>query len=92
MRSPAITVSGVRFSPAGESEQRTGLLGWVACSYGLVRLDGIAVRQTLDGRLALSFPRGRGKCPPVRPLDDGARRAIERQILEAIDLDGEGVR
>ncbi len=87
MRSPAITVSRVRFSPAGESEQRTGLLGWIACSYGLVRLDGIAVRRTLDRRLTLSFPRGRGKCQPVRPLDDEARRAIERRILDAINLD-----
>ena len=91
MRSPAITVSGVRFSPAGESEQRSGLLGWVACSHGLVRLDGIVLRRTREGKLRLSFSRGRGKCPPVRPLDDEARRAIERQILEAIDLDGEGV-
>ncbi len=85
----ALSVTDVRFVPAGCKREETGLLGWVSCSLGdVVLLDGIAVRRTLDGRLTLSFPRGRGKCQPVRPLDDEARRAFERQIFEAIDLDG----
>ncbi len=86
-------ISILAFSSAPVQDRKRGLLGWISCSVGdLLRVDGIALRRTLDGRLTLSFPRGRGKCQPVRPLDDKARRAIERQILGAIDLEGGGVR
>ena len=93
MREQNHVVTAVQFTPAGDAERQTGLLGWVTCVLGdLLRLDGIAVRRTRVGRLALSFPRGRGKHPPVRPSDDEARRAIERQIFDAIGLDGGGER
>ena len=92
MCSPALLVSSVRFTPAKPPHRATGLLGWVSCSLGAVRLDGIAVRRTRDGRLVLSFPRGRGQRPPVRPLDDEARRTLEREILGAIGLEGGGAR
>ncbi len=86
-------IRDVRFGASSPADRAKGLLGWVRCLVGeALVVDGIAVRRTRSGRLTLSYPRGRGKCPPVRPLDDEARRAIERQILEAIDLDGEGVR
>lgn len=48
-------------------------------------LDGITLRRTASGRLALSFPSrtaGDGRRHPlVRPVDDAARQAIERERL-----------
>ena len=92
MPSQDLVVTSVRFTPASDPVQRSGVLGWVTCAVGTLVLDGITVRRTREGRLTLSFPRGRGKYPPVRPLDDEARRAIEREILAAIDLNGGGER
>ena len=77
MRRPVPEISSVRFSPAGVEDQRRGLLGWVTCQAGDLVLDGITVRRTNAGLLTLSFPRGRGKYPPVRPSDNDARLAIE---------------
>ncbi len=92
MRRPVPEISAVRFSRACAEDQRSGLLGWVTCRVGDLVLDGITIRRTRAGRLALSFPRGRGKRPFVRPLDDAARQAIEREILGAIATDGAGAR
>ncbi len=78
--------STIRFSPARAADHSTGLLGFVTCQVGGLLLDGIAVRRTRDDRITLSYPRGRGKCPPVRPVNDAARVAIEREVLGAIDL------
>jgi|GEM_PF-6664003 len=86
MSSSESPVSSVRFTRAGPSHRATGLLGWVSCSLGAVHLDGIAVRRTRDGHRVLSFPRGRGGRFPVRPIDDGARLTIEREIFAAIDI------
>ena len=91
---PAPLVSSVRFTPARPPHQATGLLGWVSCTLGVVRVDGIALRRTRTGRLTLSFParRGRGgeQHAYVRPLDDRARLAIEHEVFAAIDIDGGG--
>ena len=93
MRSETPVVSAVRFTPACVGDMRTGLLGFVTCAVGdILRLDGVAVRRTREGRLTLSFPRGHGKYPPVRPLHDEARQALENEILGAIGLDGGGER
>ncbi len=94
--SSSIVSSSVKFAPAREADRQRGLLGFVSCVVGDLVLDGIAVRTTLKGRVTLSFPerRGRGgeRFPYIRPLDDTARIAIEREILGAIDLDGGGGR
>src|SRR5262245_23693969 len=65
--------------------------GWVSATMnGSLRFDGISVRRTADGRLALSFPARRdttGKQHPyLRPLDDATRRDIEHQIFAALGL------
>jgi len=85
-------VDQVQFTPASAEDRATGLLGWVSCSFGALRLDGIAVRRKLRGGRTLSFPKGRGGCFPVRPIDDDARQAIERDVFDGIDLDGGGAR
>ena len=93
MRSSSFRASAIRFAPAGPRDRATGLLGWVTCTVGDLVLDGITVRRTRHGRLTLSFPARRGRGGEshafIRPLDDRARLAIEREIFDAIDL-GEG--
>lgn len=93
MTRSGLEVTEAWLTPALLRDRRRGLLGYVRCVLnGSVVLDGITVRRTLDGRLTLSFPRGRGQRPPVRPLDDEARRALERGILGAIGLGAGGER
>lgn len=83
MAEPEIRVrSWVR---ASDEEVRTGLLGFISVFVGDLVLDGIALRRTAAGRLALSFPartsRSGHRHPYIRPVDDDARLAIERAIL-----------
>ena len=86
---PQITILSFATAPARDRER--GLLGWLSFGVdGLLVLDGVALRRTRTGRLTLSFPaptdrRGRRRAL-VRPLDDRARRAIERAVLEALSL------
>ena len=83
----------VSFLAAPEHEVQRGLLGWAAFTLdGRLRLEGIAVRRTLDGRVALSFPSRRDRRRHrrhfyVRPLDDSTRREIERQVLTALGFE-----
>jgi hypothetical protein len=69
------------------------LLGWVTFELdGTLRLDGIALRRTLAGDVRLSDPQrvdrqGR-EHPYIRPVDDAARREVERQVLQALRVAG----
>jgi len=86
-----LTISEVRFSPASEHDVRFGLLGYVsfALDSGL-RVSGVTVRRTADGRTALSFPGRRNKRgemrPYMRPVSRDSRAAIEAQVFAAIQL------
>lgn len=70
---------------ATETEIRTGMLGFLSVEYGDLILDGIVLRKTAEGRYALSFPartdRAGRRHSFIRPVDDGARKEIERQVL-----------
>ena len=89
--SPDLRISGLRFAPATCEDSVSGLLGW--CTFLLndrVRVDGVAVRRKLDGRLALSWPArtdadGR-RHPYLRPIDDTTRRALEADVFAALGL------
>lgn len=90
-----MVISKVRLTTADAKEQGNGLLGWVRLTIdGTIRLDGIALRRTLDGRLALSFPARRDlfgrQHAYVRPVDDRTRREVERQVFAALGLTEEG--
>jgi DNA-binding cell septation regulator SpoVG len=68
------------------------LLAYVSCVVaGELRLDGLTVRVTRDGRRIVSFPSKRTwggvERAYVAPLGDAARESIQRQILDALDLD-----
>lgn len=70
---------------AGESEIRTGLLGYLSVVYGDLILDGIVLRRTADSRFALSFPARTDKSGRrhsyIRPASDDVRQEIERELL-----------
>ncbi len=83
-------IESIVFTPSADATVRSGLLGFLRCDYGSLRLDGIAVRRTVSGRLALTFPERKDRAgtahPYVRPIDDVARRAVEAQIFDSLDL------
>ena len=86
-----IALSSVTFTPGSVSDSRSGLLGYIAFRLGdSLQVDGVAVRRTQSGRLTLSFPARRDRQGHdhayVRPLDDTARKAIETQVFDALDL------
>lgn len=92
-----IYVTDVRCVAGSAEDAASGLLGWVSCTLnGVIRLEGIALRRTRDGRHALSFPArrdGTGQDHPyIRPLGDAARREIERQVFAALGLGTETAR
>jgi DNA-binding cell septation regulator SpoVG len=78
----------VCFSPAPPHLQKGGLLGWVQVEIGVLLVDGVSLRRTQDGSLAISFPtrtdRNRHEHIVVRPIDAETRRQIESQILAAL--------
>ena len=84
-------IADIKFVAAEGDDRAAGLLAWISCVIDdTVLIDGITLRRTLDGRLALSFPSRRDSSgrqhPIVRPLDDRARREIETQIFAALGL------
>lgn len=88
---PRVTDVTVTIAPA--SMQARGLLGWARFTIdGRLGLDGVGVRRTSAGRLALAFPERVGKHGRsyviVRPLDAETRRAIEVQVFDALAKDG----
>ena len=86
-----IKISDVRYTPAGPQEVSKGFRGWIACILnGRIQIDGITLRRTRGGRMTLSFPSNHDKTGNqhfyIRPLDDAARRVVERQIFQALGL------
>ena len=91
-RAWTMEITDVQFKAASRSDCERGLLGWTSFALdGRLRLEGVAVRRTLDGRVALSFPaRQDGRHRRhfyVRPLDDCTRREIEGQVLAALGFE-----
>lgn len=81
----------IRFVPSDPVNRARGLLGFVSLLLDdAVRIDGIAVRRTMAGKLALSFPMRRSRTGHehyvARPVTDAAREAIEAQVFAALDL------
>src|SRR5688572_16310528 len=90
-------ISSISFSQAPRRDVRRGLLGWVSFDLGGTwHVDGVAVRRTQSGRLALAFPsridRQGFEHAFLRPTCDRARRVIERLVLEELGLEVTRVR
>lgn len=87
----SLKVTEVYFTAARHSEIDRGHLGYVSLVLeGALKLDGISLRLTRDGRRALSFPRRRDRYGVdhayIRPLSDRVRVHIERQVFEALGV------
>ena len=80
---------------ASAEDQRAGLLGYLSVTHGTLILDSIVLRRTADGRHTLSFPartdRAGRRHSYIRPVDDAARIAIEREILGQLGQTNAGV-
>ncbi|MCK6446184.1 MAG: hypothetical protein L6Q99_07295 [Planctomycetes bacterium] len=91
MMTPRVT--DIAFKAAPRAMEARGLLGWVRFTLdGRYGVDGVGVRRTASGRLALAFPEridGHGRAHSVlRPLDVATRRGIEVQVFDALARDG----
>jgi DNA-binding cell septation regulator SpoVG len=91
MKPSFLEVSDVRFQAADADDVRFGLLGYVSFALGGgLRLSGVTVRRTADGRVSLSFPAKRDRRgelrPLMRPVSRDSRAAIEAQVFAAIEL------
>jgi len=67
---------------------KNGLLGYVSCTVANLRIDGLTLRRTRDGRFAISFPcrrDGHGRKHPIVRARDGS---LERAILSALRRQG----
>jgi len=91
---PVVLVSNIRFVAASTADERHGLLGWA--SFVLAEtlvVESVALRRTLDGRTVISFPTRRDRHGRqhaiVRPVDDAARCALEREVLAALGVKAE---
>ncbi len=91
----SLLVSSVRLTRAGHADLQRGMLGWVSFLLGLgglIKVDGVGLHRGGDGRYALSFPERRGRhgrrFAVICPTTDAARRAIERQVFQALGLEG----
>ena len=87
-----LEITDIKLTGAPPAHIADGLLGWVTCTInGQLRLDGIALRRTLQGHLVLSFPAKRDRTGRqhafVSPVDDQARREIEHAVFSAISLE-----
>jgi len=92
--STSLRVTLVAFMSGSVYDQEAGLLGWITIDVGgLVLLHGITLRRSRLGTLSLSFPKRKGsrgvRYPVSEPLDDDARREIERQVFAALDDTGD---
>lgn len=88
-----LAVTAIAFTPAPARPRATGLIGWVAVTVGELRLDGLAVRRTEDGRTILLFPgrvdRKGSRHPIVAPTTNETRRAIEAQVIAVLRQRGD---
>jgi DNA-binding cell septation regulator SpoVG len=87
-----LVITDVQFAGAPPGAIETGLIGFVAVTVNdTLRLDGLALRRTETGRLALSFPARKDRVGRqrfyYRPVDDDARREIEARVFRALGID-----
>ena len=87
-----LRITSIAFTTASAAHVQTGLIGWINFVLNdTLLVDGVTLRRTVDGKLTLSFPerrdtRGR-KHSILRPVDDDARRDIERQIFDQLCIE-----
>jgi len=85
-------ISVLSFRPAKPLDRATGLIGYVELEVADLRLDGVTVRRTVDGRYALSYPVRRDRSGTehslVAPVTAQVGREIELEVLAALRAKG----
>jgi DNA-binding cell septation regulator SpoVG len=88
-----LAISEVRFIRAPAQCQGSGLLGWSTIVIDDAVAVVIGVRQTLDGRLTLSFPTrvdaGGRQHDQAWPINQDSRASIERKVFAELVRQGE---
>ena len=85
--SPTIHFGPVTLKAASAKQRKAGLVGWLYFKLpGGVKLDGVILRRTSRGKLALSFPKCRKRTGRERPYVGITRRELERMVLRALKL------
>ena len=81
-------VEVLRVAQAPRELREHGMLAWLRVRIGDIVVDGLSLRESPGGALALSYPErsdtAHRRHAVVRPADDEARRAIEAQVLAAL--------
>ena len=80
-----IRLSDVRFVHGSQRDVERGLLAYARVALGPYKIDGIAVRRTLEGTLAISYPKRTAEDGTAHtyflPTDPEVRAALEGEIL-----------
>ena len=92
MTKVGLEITCVRFIAAADRDRKAGILGWVSLVVNAALVvDGIALRRTLNGRLALSFPARRSQSGRrhyfVRPMSEQVRLYLESKVFEALNIE-----
>jgi len=74
-------VTALRLTPACRSN---GLVGYLSLRVAGLRLDGLTLRRTRAGRLAVSFPCRRDSRGRRHPILRPTGRSLEAAILAAL--------
>jgi len=85
----ASLITELHFHAGGWRDLAAGLIGYLRFRVaGVLLVDGVTVRSTVDGRLTLCWPERRDgsgrRHAIVRPADLSARRAIEAEVMELL--------
>jgi hypothetical protein len=80
-----MTITDLKFTVADGAHRASGILGWVKVTFaGAVIVDGIALRRTLTGDLAITWPTKPNGRPVASPASTAARKMLEARILDAV--------
>lgn len=84
-----LAISDVRFTLASAAHRASGLLGFVAFTVlDAFRVDGVTVRRTRNGTVALAFPARRDasgrKRAIIHPVSNAVRGRVEDHVLERV--------
>ena len=87
-----LRITDVLQTPGNDNDIRSGLLAFLCATInGRIRIDGMTLRRTANGRLMVSFPSRRDSAgrhhPIIEPLDQATRLDLEQQIFAFLGVD-----
>ncbi|MBK9387333.1 MAG: hypothetical protein IPN34_21165 [Planctomycetes bacterium] len=88
---PAMTLIGVEVKRVPHGNRDPRAVAYLALELaGGIRIDGVALRVNARGELTVCFPSRdqfrTSRAPTAFPIDNHARAAIEKAVLEALEL------